>query len=98
LIVNLSEAGVDVKSIEWGSLYAGVAGIVGILLSCIVRFIEMGYLRILDKAFGFFVDPAGEASSSLSEGVLPYHAVPQEVKEAELEYISVVSRKMKPVE
>ena len=59
------------------------------VISCIVRFIEMGYLRILDKAFGLFVDP--------EEGVLPYYAVPQ-VKEAELECISVVSRKMKHIE
>lgn len=63
LIISLSAAGANVKTVWWGILYAGVSVIVGILLSCIVRFIEMGYLGVLDRAFGLFVDPAGKRGS-----------------------------------
>ena len=58
LIITLDAAGANVKSVGWGILYAGVSVIVGMLVSWIVRLIEMRYLRVLDKAFALFVDPA----------------------------------------
>ena len=57
LIIRIISAGINSKATEWAVLCAATTGIVLIVFSCIVRSIERGYLRLLDKAVDFLVNP-----------------------------------------
>ena len=57
LIIRIISAGKDIRATEWAVLCSVATGIVLIFLACIVRFIEMGYLRLLDKAVDLLVNP-----------------------------------------
>ena len=57
LIIRIISAGMNSRETELAVLCALITGIVLIILSCIVRFLEMGYLCVLDKAVVLLVYP-----------------------------------------
>lgn len=88
LIIHLASRGSDVRSTEWTVLCTAATFMVLIFLSSVLRFIEIGYLRVLDKVFDCFVDPAGKhlESQAATIHLPPYQAIPEldEVVDAEL--------------
>lgn len=79
LIILLTSGGSDVKATEWTLLCTAATCMVLIFLSSVLRFIEMGYLRVLDKVFDCFVDPASKHLESQAATIEhpPYQAIPE---------------------
>jgi peptidoglycan/LPS O-acetylase OafA/YrhL len=85
LIVKFSEAGVEVKSLEFATLSAFATVVVTACLACLVRYVETKYLIIVDKIFGLFIRlnstnilPLSHADPKDFLASPPYHVVPQD--------------------
>ena len=71
LILRIISAGINTKETEWAVLCVATTGFVLIVFSCIVRFIERRYLRLLDKAVDYLVNPIAEVKNKRTFDPIP---------------------------